>query len=242
MRVSTFKNIFSYKALRTLPVCTKKNKVKSRFFADCLLRTKEEALFKLFLRGLYEVRDEHSKKQPAKRLFREFLKRFERLSEEEKRNFSDPFYKELQKVIGVYERKKSPCDDRFKEAAFLLADLEALLPKIQRDNYKLCQEQESKVIRCSNKRHSVRQGNATFVSLNDKAYPHSVMQLDASPKMVIIGTPRHDRNDALTRFWSIMIEERVELIVALNTAGDWEQAIPYHEPDHIASLKLAGSA
>lgn len=239
MQIKSFKQVCNNPRLHDLLAVSRRDKVRSSDFAQKLLNTKQEELFRLFLAGVYENRNSE-RRGDAKRLFRAFSKQFEHLSETEKRQFTDSFHKEVQKVSSVFIRKTTSLDGRFEDATFALKDLKHLLKKLRERDYKLAAKQEAEVNRYSIKQDHIRDGLREFQDLNDRDYPHSVIQLDNSPKMVIIGTPRHDRENTLNRFFSIMIDEKVDVIIALNTASDWEGAIPYHEVDHVESIAIEG--
>ncbi len=234
MRVHAFKRICRDPRFEALLL--HKHKVKSRTFADRLVETNQEELFRLFLSSVYERRTSHD----AKRLFKAFVRRFDKLPEEQQRTLSDPFHKELEKVKSVFSKHVKVFDDRFADADFVLKDLKSIVDELKDGKYKRARKEEEEVNRVSLRNKEICRGLAHFQSANDKAYPHSTVQLNDSPKMVIIGTPRHDRADTLERFFSVMIKEDVDVIIALNTPGDWEEAIPYYEHEHIGSIKIDG--
>ncbi len=240
MRVKSFKAICANPRLQDLLVGQRsKDKVRSRDFVRTLLDTKQEELFQIFLGSLYEQRRTEYK-EASQRLFRSFARGFDRLSEDEKRQFSDPFHKEVQKVASAFAKRNSSLDSTFLADAFKLKDLEKLLMQLPQGNYKRTTQQETDVTKCSLKHEDMRKGIANFQYQNNRAYPHSVIQLGNSPSMVIIGTPRLDRKNSLERFFSVMLEENVEVIVALNTVDDWEEAIAYYEPEQMKSVQLEG--
>jgi protein tyrosine phosphatase len=241
MYVKAFTRICAKPQLQELVAATRsKDKIRTKKFVENLLNTKQEELFKVFLGCLYEKRDSNEYRDTSRRLFRVFSEAFDGLGDEERRQFTDSFHKEVQKVSAVYARRTSSLDGKFETATFRLKDLEKRLKKLQESNYKRAARQEADVNRYSLKHEGIQRGVEEFQRLNDTDYPHSVIQLDNSPKMVIIGCPRKDRPDSLTRFFSIMLEENVDVIVALNTSVDWEEAISYYEPHHLNSVQIDG--
>ncbi len=235
MKITTVKAICP----QLLALFPEKRKIKSRSFALKVLDTKQEEVFRTFLTCLYDQRSSKYK-NVSKRMFRAFFDGFENLQIEEKRQFSDPFHKEIQKVFNVYAQRDSSLDPNFASDAFRLQDLDVVINELKKDDYKLATRQETDVNRISAKNKHIRHGLIKFQQQNITDYPHSVIELKNCPKMVIIGTPRYDRTDTLNRFFSIMIKEEVEVIVALNTASDWEGAIAYHAPEHVEQVKIDG--
>lgn len=71
-------------------------------------------------------------------------------------------------------------------------------------------------------------------------YPINVIQADNSPKMVVVGTPRTDRDNTLHAFFKKVIDEKVQVIVALNTAGEYPQDIAYYEDVHLSTVDVDG--
>ncbi len=234
MRVQAFKRICKDPRLEQFLV--HKHKVKSRHFAGRLIEANQEDLYRLFLASVYEKRTSHD----AKRLFKEFIKLFNKLPEEKQRSLSDPFHKELEKVKSVFSKHLRGYDENFTESDFLIKDLPVIVEELQATKYKRARKEEEEVNKVSLQNKEILRGLAHFQSANDKAYPHSIVQLNESPKMIIIGTPRHDRQDTLEHFFSVMIKEDVDVIIALNTPSDWEEAIPYYEHEHIGSIKIDG--
>jgi len=234
MRVQSFKRICTNPQLEAL--VHKKSKIKSRTFAERLVKENKEPLFHLFLDSIYTKRSSHD----AKRLFKAFIKEFDKLPDDKKRALSDPFHKELEKVRSVFIKQTKACDARFEESDFTLEELETIVQELHETNYARAKKEEEEVNKQSLRNKEICRGVANFQAANDKAYPHSVIQLDESPKMVIIGTPRLDRKNTLRDFFSIMIKEDVDVIVTLNTPEDWEEAIPYYEHEHVESLQISG--
>lgn len=233
MKVKALRQICSHPKLTQL--IPQKETVKSTRYARLVVDTKQEEVLRIFLECLKSQPDRR-----AKRLFNAFSVEFDELSDEEQRAFSDPFYKELQAAQALFSSNMGNYDTTFADASCKLKDIHACLDKLAKDHYACAKKQERYVIQASHQHEGIKEGLARFQKLNDTSYPHSVVQLDNSPKMVIIGTPRLDRDNTLNRFFSVMIEEEVDVIVALNTAGDWEWAIPYHEQEHIETVELKG--
>lgn len=241
MHVKAFTRICAKPQLQGLVAATRsKDKIRTKQFVENLLNTKDEELTKIFLGCLYDKKDSSEYKDTSRRLFRVFSEAFDGLGDEERRQFTDSFHKEVQKVSAVFTRRTSTLDGTFEAATFRLKDLDKRIKKLQESNYKRAAKQEADVNRYSLRHEGIQQGVEEFQRLNDADYPHSVIQLDNSPRMVIIGCPRKDRPDSLNRFFSIMLEENVDVIVALNTSADWEEAISYYEPDHLNSVQIDG--
>ncbi|MBS0638170.1 MAG: hypothetical protein JSS12_11730, partial [Verrucomicrobia bacterium] len=233
MKVTPFKQICHRANLQELlSKQQSKDKVRTREFVKTLLDTKQEALFREFLDCLYEQRKTENK-GAAKKLFRNFSKRFYRLSPEEQRIYSDPFHKKIELLATMYAKATKASSETFADAEFKVKDIEAVIEKLKKDDYRLAAKQEMAVNRQAAKDRKIGRGLKDFEYRNEKDYPHSVVQLDHSPKMVIIGMPRQDRQDTLNRFFSVMIQEKVDVIIALNTASDWEEAIAYYEFEHL---------
>ncbi|MBS0634814.1 MAG: hypothetical protein JSR37_05070 [Verrucomicrobia bacterium] len=240
MKVTPFKQICHRANLQELlSKQQSKDKVRTREFVKTLLDTKQEALFREFLDCLYEQRKTENK-GAAKKLFRNFSKRFYRLSPEEQRIYSDPFHKKIELLATMYAKATKASSETFADAEFKVKDIEAVIEKLKKDDYRLAAKQEMAVNRQAAKDRKIGRGLKDFEYRNEKDYPHSVVQLDHSPKMVIIGMPRQDRQDTLNRFFSVMIQEKVDVIIALNTASDWEEAIAYYEFEHLDAVEVDG--
>ncbi|MCE5295137.1 MAG: hypothetical protein LLF94_11070 [Chlamydiales bacterium] len=240
MRVKVFKELCPSTDLhKLLPSQKSSKKIKSRYLARDVVKTHDEAIMRVFLECIFQ-QSKTSNKTLAKRLFEAFEHDFDKLTEEEKRQFSDPFHKEIQKVASVFAGQSTSTDAKFDDYVFTLDTLPKLIKKLSKDNYKLAGKQEAEVNKRSQKHKGIQEGVAAFQEANETGYPHSVIQLDNSPKMVIIGVPRRDREDALRRFFEVLIQENVDVVVALNTLTDWQEAIAYFEREHFDTVKFDG--
>ena len=240
MRVKVYKELCPNPTLhKVLPSQRSNKKIKSRYFARDIVLTHDETIMSLFLESLY-VQSKTPNKSLAMRLFKAFNHDFEKLTEDEKRQFSDPFHKEIQKVASMFTGQNSSNDTKLDDYSFTLSKLPALIKKLSKDNYKLAGKQEVEVNKCSQRHKGIQEGLAAFQEANEAGYPHSVIQLDPSPKMVIIGVPRRDREDSLRRFFEVLIQENVDVVVALNTLEDWQDAIAYFEREHFETVKFDG--
>lgn len=66
-------------------------------------------------------------------------------------------------------------------------------------------------------------------------FTYDVIQSRNSPKMVVHGSPRSDRENCVEEFYKMILNEKVRVIVALNTFSDWEKAISYYDNEQLAA-------
>ncbi len=73
---------------------------------------------------------------------------------------------------------------------------------------------------------------------HEAGFTYDVVQSRNSPKMVVHGAPRTDKDDCINEFYKMILNENVRVIVALNTFTDWKKAIHYYEKDQLAELNV----
>jgi len=201
-----------------------------------------ERISRLFLEHIREHEKNSSEKESCGRLFKKFYDEFDAMPDDKKSKFSDPFYKLLEsskaQFYWCFPKKEITEIGKFPEYTLSLRGFSSVKtdPEVVAKMFL----QETDVNRHAMENSELREKIARYDQEHKTAYLHSVIQAKNSPKMVVIGTPRTDKDDTVNLFFKAVIDANVSLIIALNTASDWEKAIAYYDDAILQTVDVDG--
>lgn len=216
-------------------------------FAPILLNTPDtsrERFLTLYLRRLQAL-ESGQYKERAGSLFKQFLSALEKSPECERKKLSDPFYKLVESLTATFNwvldsKIEVQSVGKIPLYNYPFLQFSKIAEQAMSGDVALMVEQEQTVHAHAQKNPEMRRAIQEFEKSNKKGYPYSIIQAGCSPKMVIIGTPRSDRQDTVNRFFQVMLEQNVTLIVALNTPSDWDKAIAYYTEENLRAVRING--